>query len=486
MSTQNPMNDESGSSYGEHHEFMAAMGVDRVPESGSSNSEKAGSVSGFNGQYKQESPENGLQRKESRLERVMTGFFSERVRDVRKKLITQFLFNHLALALLILSVFSLYWGAMYDKPRYFHKIKILAVIQDDGAVSQPLPSLIDTVPGHWHVYSSSSFQENYHVSESQIDTQITKLIHEQKFWMSLNVKPNATNVLIDSLQNSSAQPFNSSAFFEMFFESGRDPTNFKSSILPLMTELEAKYQATYSSKILPQIMTNLSDSLANVPSVNVAQAGSMLFSQVDYRPFDNFVLLGPLQVGLIYCILLTFFQLLLFAPMHAEFAQKLKVPHMILYRYLIATINYFFLSLFFCLVSLAFQVDYGRTYGRSGFLVAWMASWLLMMAVGGANENMLTLLAALAPRFSGFWMIFWVVLNISPSFYPMDLVNNVYRYGYILPIFNGVGIFRVIFLNIYPGHLGRNFGVLCAWIVLNMLLFPLCAKVFATQKKRRP
>ncbi|CEP64751.1 SNG1 family protein LALA0_S13e02190g [Lachancea lanzarotensis] len=447
--------------------------------------ENAYGVEDFNGPDDEETSAKNTQLEEPRLERIMTSFFSERVKDTRKRLIIQFFENHIALALLIMSVFSIYWGATYDRPKYYHKVKILAVLQDDGALSQPLPDLIDTASGHWDIYNSSSFQEKFHVPESQIDAHITKLVHEQKFWMSLNVKPNASDVLLDSLQNSSAQPLNSSSFFEILYESGRDPTNMKSSILPLMLGLEAKYQAVYSSSILPKIIANVSDSVGRVPSVNVAQAGSMLFSQVEHRPFDNYVLLGPLQVGLIYCILLTFFQILLFAPMHAEFGQKLKVGHMLLYRFLVSNVSYFFLSLFFCLVSLAFQVDFGRAFGRSGFLVAWMSSWLLMSAVGGANENMLTLMVALTPRFGGFWMIFWVVINISPSFYPMDLTNNFYRYGYFVPIFNGVGIFRVIFLNLYPGNLGRYFGILCAWVVVNFLFFPVCAKTLVTQNKKK-
>ncbi|SCU81024.1 LAFA_0C02344g1_1 [Lachancea sp. 'fantastica'] len=454
-------------------------------ESDAQESDIADTVEAFNEPDREKIGESQTPVVEPRLERIMTGFFSDRVRDVRKRLVVQFFLNHLALALLIMSVFSLYWGAIYNRSSHFHKVSILAVLQDDGPLSQPLPSLIDTVPGHWHIYNASSFMEKYHVSESQVDSRITKLVHEQKYWMSLNVKPNASNVLQDSLQNPSALPFNASAFFETVYESGRDPTNMKSSILPLMLQLEAKYQAAYSSSILPTIFANVSDSLGKVPKVNVAQAGSMLFSQIDYRPFDNFVLLGPLQVGLIYCILLTFFQLLLFSPMHAEFGQKLKVGHMLLYRLLVSYLNYLFLSLFFCLVSLAFQVDFGRTYGRSGFMVAWMSSWLLMAAVGGANENMLTLVLAVAPRFPGFWMIIWVVFNITPSFFPMDLTSNFYRYGYMTPIFNGVGIFRVIFLNLYPGAMGRYFGVLCAWIVVNILFFPVCAKIFATQKMKK-
>ncbi|SCU99065.1 LANO_0F00672g1_1 [Lachancea nothofagi CBS 11611] len=421
---------------------------------------------------------------ESHLQRVLTSFFSDRTKSDRKQLVGLFFFNHLLLALVILSVFSLYWGAMYKRTSYYHKVDILAVIQDDGPAVQGLPDLITKVPGNWQVYNSSYFQQTYDVAQDQIDSEITKLVHNQHFWMSLNIKPNASNAITDSLQNSAAKPFNSTLYFETVYESGRDPTNMKSSILPLMLELEAIYQEAYSADILPKFLANASQSLSSIPSVNLAQAGSMSFKQIDYRPFSDYVLLGPLQVGLIYCILLTFFQLLLFIPMHVQLSPKLKVSHMFFYRYATSFINYFFMSLFFNLVSLAFQVDFTKTYGRGGFMVAWMSSWLLMAAVGGANENMLTFLLTIGTQYAGFWMIFWVVFNISPSFYPMDLTNNFYRYGYMTPIFNGVQIFRVIYLDLYPGHLGRNFGILIAWIVLNTALFPVFMKYFLYKKKQ--
>lgn len=262
-----------------------------------------------------------------------------------------------------MSVFSLYWGATYQRSKHMHKVKILAVVQDEPGtgtgIASSIPTLAEQAPGTWHVYNTSSFQQKYGVAQDEVDAKIQQLVHDQKYWVSLNVKPNATSTLIESLQNSRASPFNSSAFFELFYESGRDPTNLKSSILPIALSLESRYQNIYASTILPGILSNITQRVGDV-SRNVAMAGNMVFAQVDNRPFNDYVLLGPLQVGLIYCILLTFFQLALFGPIHALLGQKLKPVHMLLYRYVIAFVNYFFLSLFFCLVSLAFQVDFTK------------------------------------------------------------------------------------------------------------------------------
>ncbi|SCU84211.1 LADA_0D00474g1_1 [Lachancea dasiensis] len=480
MDARRSTESDTGSSYAEHKAFNNAAEALANNKSSGEDVEEGAALE----QDPEEELPPELEATGAGLERTTTGFLSPRIKDLRKKLAVEFFTNHAVLAILMLGVFSLYWGALYNRSHYYYKVNILAVIQDDGVLGDPIPQLVEQASGTWHIYNSSHFQERFKVSESEIDSHITKLVHDQHYWMSLNVKPNTTNALLSSLEDSDAQPFNSSQYFETVYESGRDPQNMHSSILPLMTAVEELYQYYYSTTLLPNILSRLSQSISNAPSANLAQAGVITFNQVDHRPFTDFTLLGPLQVGLIYTIMFTFFQLLLFSPMHVLFAQKLNKTHVLLYRYLIAFINYFILALFFCLVSLAFQVDFSKAFGRSGFVVAWMSSWLYMTAVGGANENMLSLLVAYAPRFPGFWMVFWVVMNISPTFFPMDLTADFYRYGYFMPVFNGVAIFRVIFLDVYPGNLGRNYGILCAWVVVNMSLFPFVMKLFVARKKK--
>ena len=209
----------------------------------------------------------------------------------------------------------------------------------------------------------------------------------------------------------------------------------------------------------------------------------MQWREIDNRAFTDSTLMGPMQVGLIYCVLLTFFQLSLFGPVHGMITPLLKPVHIIIYRLVSSWATYFFLSLFFCTVSAIFKVDFTLAYGRAGFIVYWMTTWLLMGAVGGANENVLSLLLAFYPQFLGFWLITWIILNISPSFVSMVLCNRLYRYGYMTPIYNGLECYRVIFMNTYKGNLGRNYGVLVAWCVLNTLLFPLVMKVVGKKFK---
>lgn len=107
-----------------------------------------------------------------------------------------------------------------------------------------------------------------------------------------------------------------------------------------------------------------------------------------------------------------------------------------------------------------------------------------MMAVGGANENVLSLVIAYCPPYLSIWLMTWIILNISASFYPMVLNNEFYRYGYIMPIHNAVDIYKVIFLNLTKRKMGRNYGILVAWVALNTSLMPFCMK-FAGKKCKK-
>lgn len=457
----------------------------------STSTSTAASVGGYNGESSVSDKQGGSAEGDAAanppgqgegLQRTKTGFFSPRLKSHRRKIIEKFILTNLLLGAFVIAVLSIYWGATYNRSHYLFKVNVLAVIQDESDVAAPsmaamLPALIAGVPCTWHIFSSSQFTEKYKVSAGEIDDEVARLVFHEKFWMALNVRPNATNTLYDSLTGGSSA-FNSTEYFQASYESGRDPSSVSSVMVPQMQKLESIYGAYLRNEYLPELLGNLTNPAS---PERVIAASNMKFNYIDQRPFYDAQILAPLQVGLIYCLLLTFFQLSLFGPLHGEMAKILKPKHMILYRIGIAWLTYFFLSLFFCTVSAIFHIDFTKAFGRGGFMVYWMSTWLLMMALGGANENMISLIITFGPQYLGFWLMTWIVLNISCSFYPLVLNNEFYRYGYGMPIHNGIDIYKVIFLDLSRNKMGRNYGILVAWVALNTALLPL---VLTTVGKR--
>jgi hypothetical protein len=107
-------------------------------------------------------------------------------------------------------------------------------------------------------------------------------------------------------------------------------------------------------------------------------------------------------------------------------------------------VAYFFLSLFYSFVSLAFQIpftnspapdtlptDNANAYGHGSFMVFWMLNWVGMTALGLPCENMGMILGF---PYSALFLIFWVITNVATGFYALDLAPGFFAWGYAWPL----------------------------------------------------
>ncbi|CUM67915.1 uncharacterized protein PRCAT00005626001 [Priceomyces carsonii] len=435
---------------------------------------------------------HSLAREQTLLERVQTSysFFNEKLRSQRFEMMMHILLIYLVMATCLLSIFSIYWGSMYKRETRMKNLKMLVVIEDDHTIGDVKPWIGDEIKsivrspdaksiGDWHVYNSSEFHELAEKHDNNIEQELARQIHHQKFWSSIYVKPNATyNLYKAMLDNDSHYNVTNGSIISVY-ETGRDFLNMNSYVTPAILRIQTIWQIESAAKqkvfdLLPNktLVLNQEASMALLTSMPQ-------FAMYDNAPFMDLVLVAPSQVGLIYLIIVTFFQFNFFQDLNQKVAKyKLKKLHYVLYRIIVSVLSFFVLSLFYSFVSLAMQVDFQKAFGRSGFLVYWMTSFLTMWSVGLLNEIMALVLIMIYPPLIGFWMLFWVIINISPTFTPLALSPKFFRYGYGLPIHNSYEITKVIFFNTYKGQLGRNYGILVAWIVLEMLCYPFVLKRF--------
>jgi len=145
--------------------------------------------------------------------------------------------------------------------------------------------------------------------------------------------------------------------------------------------------------------------------------------------------------------------------------EKLALVSEVAIKVLVPFIAYFWLSLHYSLVSLAFLIKFNRKYGNGGFVIYWMEDWVTMSALGFVME---TVFLWLGPFFT-FFLLFWVILNVSVAFLDIADMADFYRYGYILPVWNLVdGAKSIIFGT--KNHLAQNFAVNLGWLVVWMFL----------------
>ena len=185
-------------------------------------------------------------------------------------------------------------------------------------------------------------------------------------------------------------------------------------------------------------------------------------------------------------IIVTFFQFQLFAELHKMVgAKRVRRGHYMAYRFISSFITYFWFSLIYSLVSLAVQIEMTRAYGHAGFMVYWMTNWMTMTAVGTVNEIAALMLTLYFPPLLGFWLIFWVISNVSPTYTPMTLTANFYRYGYSFPSYNAYECTKVILFNTHKGHIGRCYGIIAAWIIVMNIILYFCIDLFIKKMSRK-
>lgn len=427
---------------------------------------------------------NDLTKTETILLRVQTklSFFNDRLKENRKSILFQTLKIYLIMGVFVLAVFSIYWGSYYERNKRLKNLRMLVVIEDDQTINgiepfigNSLRQVLDTPQaqeiGKWLVQNSTEFSELAAKNNNTILEEVQKQVHEQHYWSSIYVRPNATYNFYQAIVNGDTSYNVSYNSIVSYYETGRDIIAMGTYVTPMVQKIGQMFLRLQSS-ILENMFngTNSSSVFSSIDSVKVA-GSSLEFFNIDGIPFTDPVIVAPAQVGLIYMVILTFFSFNFFSTVYPQVgALNLKPHHMLLYRIGSTVISFLVLSFFFSMVSLAFQVDFTRAFGKGGWPVYWATNFLTMWAVGAINEAAAMIIIIFYPPLVGFWLLFWVVANISATFSPIALCPEFYRYCYGMPIHASYEITKVIIFDTYRGALGRNYGILVAWVVLATIL----------------
>jgi hypothetical protein len=99
-----------------------------------------------------------------------------------------------------------------------------------------------------------------------------------------------------------------------------------------------------------------------------------------------------------------------------------------------------------------------------------MVNFLGMGALGLASENVTMIIGQ---PWTALWLIFWVITNVSTSFYAEELSPGFYRWGFAWPLHSVVEASRTLIFDL-KNRLGLDFGILLAWVAVNTFFFPFC------------
>ncbi|KAK9450051.1 uncharacterized protein V1518DRAFT_437644 [Limtongia smithiae] len=414
-----------------------------------------------------------LERRET-LVQQLHGFFSSSLRSNRVHAFRAIAGSLILMGVLIMGILSIYWGSYYNRDKYLNRVQLWIINMDDAPSAWVGPAFISistafaTAAGSATVVvkNASDFDFSYENVYAEV--------LDQKTWGAYIIASNATTELVKALENpADYENYDGSYSVQFAYPQAEEQALF-SLLSPWLSEQAEYFRETFANEVIRTAGQNSSMSLSDI-SQHAPQLLSTPVSIYDnnMRPMTNPLFTAVMQIGLIYLIIISFFQFNFFQPVHMTLAPQMKRSHYILYRLVTSWLAYFVLSLFYSLISLAYQVDFTLKFGRAGFFIYWMINWIGMTSVGGACENVALVAIATFPPLLGFWMIFMVISNVAPAFFSIKLLPAFYRYGYAFPIKNVCDALKTVLFGT-RNTMGRNIGVIFAWIAVNTILFPLC------------
>lgn len=404
----------------------------------------------------------------------------------KRKTLLMVLRVYLEIYLFFLGLLALYWGSFYHRYERYADLRFL-VVNEDLNIQGMSPylgqafneSFAQLAPfGDWHIYDTLSFQRIADQHNNTIEQEFRRQIHHQNYWGGFRIVPNATYSLYDAMVNLDTQVINST-LVECAYESSRDILGMMSYIEPNLRFVMDNISNTTASAVFEPLVTNhlsLLQRTSLIANASEIVTANNLMKTVDLRPLTAAAAIGPSLMGLVYCLVLSFYQFSFSAAIHTRLVKQLKSKDFIAFRLLSSQVTFLLFSFIYCLMTLLFQIPVTTTFGHSGFLVLWATIFLYFGALGGINENVAIMIAARDRTYIGFWIVFFIISNVSTTFYPLLLCPKFYRYGYALPMKNAHEIMNVIFFDTYKGVMGRSYGVLIAWIVICNIALPYTLK----------
>ena len=363
----------------------------------------------------------------------------------------------MVLFVFIFLVLSLFYAVFYHIPQNFSSL-IVYVVDFDGQVAPyhggtPLvgPSVVQKTE---HIAKSGQPHLGYRTmppSTFNFDPRaVRQAVYDFKAHAAIIVNGNATALLRQAVgQGNSTYDPNGAA--QIVYVSARDQATIPTYVVPQLAAFEKDMIAHFGSMWARMVVTNPSLQSDNLAAAPQALSPAIGFTTLDLRPFGPATVTPAISVGLIYLIIIAFFSIPFFLPIHMKYLSPrghppLRFWQLIVWRWCATMTTYFLLSLSYSLVLLAFRIPVSspsasstepalnaNAYGHATFVVYWMLNFVGMAALGLACENVAM---ALGQPWTAMWLIFWVIINVTTAFYSLDLSPRFYYWGYAWPLHN--------------------------------------------------
>lgn len=253
---------------------------------------------------------------------------------------------------------------------------------------------------------------------------VRQYIYDEHAWVAVIINNNATALLQAAVQNGNTS-YDPLGAAQVIYVQAVDETTYANYILPQVQQYQTLVTSQFGQQWASRVLTDGTYDIATYSNVPQAISPAIGFSIFNLRPFTPATATPAVTIGLIYLIILAFFSFGFYIPIYSQFVIPKGHPPMhfwelMLWRLMMTIICYFFLSLAYSMVSLAFQIPFSNTFyhndvtvaeipnafGHGTFVVYWMLNWVGMSALGLASENVTMVIGQ---PWTAMWLIFWYV-----------------------------------------------------------------------------
>ncbi|KPV77518.1 uncharacterized protein RHOBADRAFT_51362 [Rhodotorula graminis WP1] len=416
-----------------------------------------------------------------------------RLRDGRKAFLKAAALGLALTTLCMFAVLPIYWGSYFRLPDNLYRLTVgLIDLDSPGAAATGRMAVL----GPALISAPSRITYKYKVGYTTLDnTQFdisgatggnprgvdvhqwaAEAVQNEDYFAVVIANANATSAAVsafEQLVGGAQTSYMAQGALTLYYSEGRNFETVDQWLTPDITRLINTYTVPQASR---ELVAQLAPRLAGLgdaayAGINQTALSSVLsrpFSQATWnlRPVDEFAGIPATTVGMLYLLVFTYFVSLFAFNARQSIENKLRLGDLIALRLLVPVVQYLFISLWISLVTLVFKVSFERFYGHGGFPLFWCSNFLAQWAAGMPMEVALSLLG---PKYTAFFLILWIILNISPVFYDIANLDHFYSYGFVTPIYQAVQNGKTIIFGTKQ-RFGQYFGVEIAWVVVGTLV----------------
>lgn len=411
-------------------------------------------------------------------------FWSPRLREQRGVYLKAMGGTTVIIMVFVWAVIAIYWGSVWKEIDLSPNLHGWIVNRDSGIVGSSLEVALlnasEKPHSTWNVIDPSRYP-----TQAQLDYEVTNTLST---WIVVTVVQDATAKLAQARADGDAS-WDPRSLVSLTYATSRNfqvvPSMVLAPATATLNKAITQLTATLASEFLSSNVNNQT-AIANLARAPQTISSPIVLNNRDLRPYDVPVAIAVLVVGLIYLVILAFNATMAGFGSRQGLQPFLRFRSLVAMRILAPLVCYFFLSLMISLLNVPFKVPFGRTFSYgAGFMTWWCSTFTGMCVLGLVTECAVSLVG---PKFTGFTLVFWIIINVSVANLPIELSPSFYKYGYSMSFYSIRQVYvKIIFDVGQRVEMLKWFGILWAWLAVILLTFPIWIylEVRSAQKARQ-